>query len=250
VPFHVKPVRDRASGASIASLARRYQLSNPQASKLSLLLSLLTTDPYAPTAVRGLDRALDDHLADSLVALELDEVRSAGSIADIGSGAGLPGLPLAIVLPQAEVVLVESNGRKCEFIARAIGACGVDNAEVAWVRAEAWPEGQERFDLVTARALASLPIVAEYAAPLLRLGGAALAWRGRLDPAEDNAAARAATELGLEPCEPRRVEPYTGAANRHLQLLAKTTATPGRFPRRPGIARKRPLGGKPESEAP
>lgn len=203
---------------------------------------MLITDPHAPTSVRDPDRAVDDHLADALVALEVGEVKSATSIADIGAGAGIPGLPLAIARPEAEVVLVESSRRKCEFMARAIERCGVANAHIACVRAEAWPEGRERFDLVTARALAALPVVAEYAAPLLRLGGALLAWRGRRDRAEEAAAAQAGAELGFELGQTRRVVPYAGAANRHLQLLVKTAPTPARFPRRPGMARKRPLG--------
>ena len=132
---------------------------------------MLTRDPLAPTSMRDPTQALNDHLADSLVALELAEVRAASRIADLGAGAGLPGLPLAIALPSAEVDLVESNRRKCEFIARAAGACGLSNVEVVNRRAEEWPEGIGRFDLVTARALAPLPVVAEYAAPLLRIGG-------------------------------------------------------------------------------
>jgi 16S rRNA (guanine527-N7)-methyltransferase len=206
------------------------------------LLELLTTDPLAPTTVRDPSRALDDHLADSLVALELDEVRAAPRIADLGAGAGVPGLPLAIALPLAEVVLAESNRRKCEFISRAIDVSRVQNASVACVRAEDWPQGIDGFELVTARALAPLPIVAEYAAPLLREGGALLAWRGRRDASEEKAAAEAADELGLRMLEPRRVQPYRGAVNRHLQLMIKVAPTPARFPRRPGVARKRPLG--------
>jgi 16S rRNA (guanine527-N7)-methyltransferase len=248
VSFHVKPARRRPSAASIASLARGYELPDAAEVRLSVLMELLTTDPHAPTALRDSRRVFDDHLADSLVALELDEVRAAASIADIGAGAGLPGVPLAIALPGAEVTLIESNGRKCEFISRAIDACELDNARVACERAEAWPDGRARFDVMTARAVAAVPVVAEYAAPLLRVGGSLLVWRGRRDRDEEAAAARAADELGLEPREPRRVEPYPGAVNRHLQLLVKTRATPARFPRRPGMARKRPLGGRKEQE--
>jgi 16S rRNA (guanine527-N7)-methyltransferase len=100
-----------------------------------------------------------------------------------------------------------------------------------------------RCDLVTARALASLPVVAEYAAPLLRLGGTLIVWRGRRDPADEAAGARAAALLGLESLPPVQVQPYSGAVNRHLHPMLKVAATPARFPRRPGIARKRPLGG-------
>ena len=114
----------------IEALARSYGLDPTAEARLETLLEALTRDPLAPTSVRDPTQALNDHLADSLVALELAEVRAASLIADLGAGAGLPGLALAIALPSAEVDLVESNRRKCEFIARAAGACGVANAEV------------------------------------------------------------------------------------------------------------------------
>jgi 16S rRNA (guanine527-N7)-methyltransferase len=113
---------------------------------------------------------------------------------------------------------------------------------VVHARAEAWPAGAEAHDLVTARALAALPVVVEYAAPLLAEGGALVAWRGRRDPDAEAAATRAAAEVGLEPVEVRRVEPYSAARDRHLHVFRKTAPTPPRFPRRPGMARKRPLG--------
>lgn len=230
------------SGA-LAGLIERYSLSDLAGERLAALVELLSGDPAAATAVRDRDRVVDDHLADSLVALELPEVRAASSIADVGSGAGVPGLPLAIALAGARVALVESNGRKCAFIARAASACALTNATVVNARAENWDEGLERHDLVTARALAPLPVVAEYAAPLLRIGGALVAWRGRRDEAEEEAAARAAAILGLQPAPPLAVDPYPGARHRHLHVLHKVAPTPERFPRRPGVARKRPLGG-------
>jgi 16S rRNA (guanine527-N7)-methyltransferase len=182
-------------------------------------------------------------VADSLVALELDPVRVASRIADLGSGAGFPGLALAVALPDARVALVESAARKCAFLERAIAAAELPNADVVHTRAEAWPDGREAHDLVTARALAALPVVVEYAAPLLALGGALVAWRGRRDPAAESAAARAAGEVGLEAFEVRHVQPYPGARDRHLHVFRKAAPTPPRFPRRPGMARKRPLGG-------
>jgi 16S rRNA (guanine527-N7)-methyltransferase len=169
-------------------------------------------------------------------------LREARAVADLGSGAGLPGLPLAIALPGADFALVESTQRKCAFIERAITVCDVRNARAVNARAEAWPEGVGRFDAVTARALAPLAVVAEYAAPLLRLGGAAVVWRGRRDPADEAAAAAACAELGLEPSETRRVQPFPAAEHRYLHLMSKVMETPVRFPRRPGVAAKRPLG--------
>jgi 16S rRNA (guanine527-N7)-methyltransferase len=230
------------SRADIAGLAERFALDATMARQLEALLELTIEDPLAPTAIRGRRHALDDHLADSLVALELDAVRAAGTVADLGSGAGLPGLPLAIALPRAEVYLVEGSARKAEFAARAIRTCGVGNAHSVHARAEEWGEGVGRCDVVTARALAPLPVVAEYAAPLLRLGGLLVAWRGRRDTGEEAAAGRAAAELGLDVGAVRPVKPYPEARHRHLHLFSKVVDTPPAYPRRPGMARKRPLG--------
>ena len=226
----------------VAPLDARWGLEPPASERLAALLEVLDRDATAPTAVREPREAVDAHLADSLVALDLEVVRAATRIADLGSGAGFPGLSLAVGLPEARVALVESAARKCAFLERAIAAAGVPNSEVIHARAEAWPEGGEAHDLVTARALAALPVVVEYAAPLLAVGGTLVAWRGRRDPEAEAVAARAAAEVGLEPGEVRRVEPYPAARDRHLHVFRKTAPTPPRFPRRPGIARKRPLG--------
>lgn len=207
------------------------------------MVESVASDSEAPTTVTERAGILRDHLADSLVALDLSEVRGARAIADLGAGAGFPGLPLAIALPAARVSCVESNGRKCAFISRAAEACGAANAMAVHARAEDWAAGLGACDLVTARALAPLAVVAEYAAPLLAMGGWLVAWRGRRDDADEAAGAKAAAELGLEPGPVIAVEPYPGALHRHLHLMRKIAPTPDRFPRRPGMARKRPLGG-------
>jgi 16S rRNA (guanine527-N7)-methyltransferase len=235
--------------ARLSALAERHRIPARAVTQVRLLLELMTTDPLAPTTVRTPGRVLDDHLADSLVALEVDEVRNGSTAADLGSGAGFPGLPLAIALPGAEFTLMESNGRKCAFIEQAVELCAIGNVTVVNARAEAWPEGIGAFDLVLARALGPLAVVAEYGAPLLREGGALVVWRGRRDAGDEAAGARAARELGLEPRSPQRVAPYAAALNRHLQLMFKLAPTPDRFPRRPGVARKRPLGSAPSDRA-
>ena len=226
----------------LASLLERYSLPPRAGAQLAALAELLSKDPDAATTVRAPGRVHDDHLADALAGLELEQLRAASSIADLGSGAGVPGLPLAIALPHAQVTLVESNGRKHAFIERALSVCGIANAEAVHARAETWTEGRDGNDVVTARALAPLPVVAEYAAPLLRVGGALVVWRGRRDDLEEAAATRAASELGLQPSEPLAVNPYAQARHRHLHVMTKIAPTPARFPRRPGVARKRPLG--------
>lgn len=228
--------------SEIEGLARRYELGDDARACLATLLDLVVNDPQAPTTVRTPRGVLDDHLADSLVALELPEVRGARTIADIGSGAGFPGLPLAIALPSAEVTLIESSARKCRFLERGIAACQLSNARVVHARVEDLG-APAKYALATARALAPLPVVAEYAAPLLRVGGSLLAWRGQREPEDERAGAAAAAELGLEVHDPLAVRPYPAAERRNLHLMSKVMETPRRFPRRPGMARKRPLGG-------
>jgi 16S rRNA (guanine527-N7)-methyltransferase len=222
-------------------LVDAFGLAGEQRSQLEALLLALSADD-APTTVRDPLLAADVHLADSLVALELDLVRRAANIADLGSGAGFPGLPLAVALPAARVSLVESQRRKCSFLERALLAAGIENARVVWSRAEEWREGFGVQDVVVARALAGQAVVLEYAAPLLRLGGALVDWRGRRNADEERGAALAAAELGLRLLEIRRVEPYAEARDHHLHLYVKVAPTALRFPRRPGVARKRPLG--------
>lgn len=226
---------------AVAALAERFQLPPAGAVQLRALLSRLAEEPRAPTTVRTPAAAVGTHLADSLVALELPVVRAATRVADLGAGAGFPGLPLAIALPAAEVALVESNGRKCAYIRAAAEAAGVD-VEVVAERAESWAAGIGTRDLVTARALAPLAVLAEYAAPLLREGGVLVAWKGRRNPDEERAAALAADQLGLVLDEVRAVRPHPDVDHRHLHVLRKIAPTPPRFPRRPGMARKRPLG--------
>src|SRR5262249_8727964 len=161
--------------AGVRALAERYELPRGAEEKMLALILLLAEHDLAPTTVRDPVRVLDDHLADSLVALELPLVRAAGSIADLGSGPGFPGLPLSIARPASRVALVESNARKAEFLELAIRTSGAENAWGVHVRTEEWSDGLGALELVTARALAPLAVVAEYAAPLLRVGGALVA---------------------------------------------------------------------------
>ena len=111
-------------------------------------------------------------------------------------------------------------------------------------RAEEWAAagGGAAYDAVTVRAVAPLAVLVEYAAPLLRLGGVLVAWKGARDGGEEAAGAAASARLGLEARAVVRVEPFAGARDRHLHVFLKQTPTPEGFPRRPGVARKRPLG--------
>ena len=233
--------------AAIDVLASRHGLGGGQALALGRLVAALEAEHDPPTRLRAGVKAVEGHLADSLAALELREVRHARRVADLGAGAGFPGLALAVALPDATVDLVESSARKAEVIARLIRAAGLHNARAVPARAETWGAGEARatYDVVTARAVAAFPVVVEYAAPLLAPGGVLVAWRGARDPIQEAAGAGAAEEAGLRAEEVRRVVPFEGALHRHLHVLRKVGPTPERLPRRPGVAARRPLGSHP-----
>jgi 16S rRNA (guanine527-N7)-methyltransferase len=222
----------------------RHGVESGAVEPLRRLLDALQREPDPHTTVDPAD-AVDVHVADSLAALVVPELGKAGAIADVGAGSGFPGLPLALAIPRARVDLVESARRKSELIERLIEAAAIPNARAVNARAEDWAaaEGRAVYDVVCARALAPLPVVTEYAAPLLTEGGLLIAWKGRRDDAEEASARAAADQLGLEPQDILPVEPYPGSRDRHLHLYRKSRPTPDRYPRRPGMAAKRPLGG-------
>jgi 16S rRNA (guanine527-N7)-methyltransferase len=197
------------------------------------------------------ERAREVHVADSLSGLEVPDLARARRIADVGAGAGFPGLVLAVALPAAKVDLIESAGRKAAVIDRLIQAAKLSNARSVVARAEEWGRlpaplggGREAYEAVTARAVAALPVLVEYAAPLLRPSGVLVGWKGARSEEEELAGRGAAEEVGMAVEDVLRVEPFRGARDRHLHVYRKISPTPERFPRRPGMAAKRPLGGR------
>jgi 16S rRNA (guanine527-N7)-methyltransferase len=208
---------------------------------LARILELQATDPTASTTVRHVPDAVRVHVADALVALDLPYVLAATRIADLGSGAGWPGLALAAALPASHVSLVESQIRHCRYLEKAVEIGPLANVTVVNARAEAWPAGIGMHDLVTARALAALPVILEYAAPLLAEGGHFVAWKGAVSDEERRGGLAAAELLGLEPLPVLPVRPFPGARDHTLHPFRKIAPTPARFPRRPGMAAKRPL---------
>jgi 16S rRNA (guanine527-N7)-methyltransferase len=210
---------------------------------LETLLELLA-DPRAPVSPSSVRRGREVHIDDSLSGLELEPLAVAGRIADLGSGAGLPGLVLAACLPDARVDLIESVARKCEFLRGAAERMELENVTVVCERSEDWAggDGREAYDAVTARAVGSLATLAELASPLLREGGVLVAWKGARSPDEEAEAAGAAQRLAMETTDVRAVRPYAGSRDRHIHLLRKNGPTPNGLPRRPGMAAKRPFG--------
>jgi 16S rRNA (guanine527-N7)-methyltransferase len=234
-------------GERLTRLAARYDLDDHATATLARFLDLLEADPHAPTAVRDPAAAADVHLADSLSALPmLDRVLREGlpaHVADIGSGAGLPGIPVAVARPALRVDLVESTGRKCAFLREIVAELSLPHVAVCCARAEELPgqELRDAFGAVLVRAVAPLATLVEYAGPLVAQGGVLIAWKGRRDPEEERAGVLAGAEVGLDLVEVRHVSPYAESAARHLHLYRKVRPCPPRFPRRPGMARKKPL---------
>ena len=175
------------------------------------------------TALDNVAEARRVLLDDSLRGVELIS-RFDGPIVDVGSGGGVPGIPLAASLPEREVTLLEANGRKCDFLRE----WAPPNAHVLHGRAE--EQETDMFGVAVAKALAPPPVAAEWCLPLVRPGGAAVLWVG--PTADASQLARAAEQLGAE------------LAGEHdgLLVLSKLRPTPEGFPRRTGVARKRPLG--------
>jgi len=211
------------------------------------LLEALAAEPDPHTTVDP-EAALEVHVADSLSGLEVRELAAARRIADVGAGAGFPGLALAIALPRSQVDLIESAGRKTAVIDRLIQAAELGNARSITARAEDFARtpaalggGREAYDAVTARAVGPLAVLVEYAAPLLRVDGVLVAWKGARDPAEESAGAAAAEKVGMAVREVLPVQPYEASENRHLHVFRKLAPTSPEFPRRAGMARKRPL---------
>lgn len=204
------------------------------------LLARMAAEPQNLTAVRDLGLAVDRHLADSLAGLTVPALRAAGSLVDVGSGAGFPGLALAVARSALAVTLVESEGRKADWLVRA--SAGLRNVRVVGERSETLAARERAgFDVAVARALGPPPVALELCAPLVGPGGTVVLWRGLpSDPAAEEGLRSAAATLGLELAPAVPVTPFPGA-RRALQVATRVAPVPDRYPRRPGRAAARPL---------
>jgi 16S rRNA (guanine527-N7)-methyltransferase len=222
------------------------RLSRTQLSALSLYERELVdwNTRFNLTAIRDPQEIHVKHFLDSLTCLLAFRDASIGRLVDIGTGAGLPGIPIKIVYPKMQLTLVESVGKKAEFCRHVVKVLDLPGVEVVQQRAEILgqdPTYREQYDWAVARAVAVLPVLAEYLLPLVRVGGSMLAMKGESGPAEAHSADRALRVLGGHI---RQLVPVTlpgVAEERYLVVIDKVAATPSGYPRKVGKPAKHPL---------
>jgi 16S rRNA (guanine527-N7)-methyltransferase len=202
------------------------------------------------TAITEYEQVQIRHFSDSLSCLVA--IRQAGRLPegralrciDVGSGAGFPGIPIKIYCPQMNMVLLEATGKKVDFMANVIAHLGLKEIQAVKGRAEELanePLHREQYDLVLARAVAELPVLAEYTLPFCRLGGTVIAQKGVRAREEAHLAEYAVSMLGGQVRRVIPIELLGLAETRNLVVIEKTARTPEKYPRRPGMPAKRPL---------
>lgn len=200
------------------------------------------------TAITDEEGMVVKHALDSALALLVAPLRAGMRVLDVGTGAGFPGVPLKLMVPGIDLVLLDSLQKRCRFLEavseQVVAPLGGGTAEVVWGRAEEvgrQADYRECFDLVTARAVAELRVLAEYCLPFVRVGGQFLAMKGPGAQAEVEGAARAIRILGAEVKEVRSVSLPGGHGERTLILMGKTGDTPPQYPRKAGTPERKPL---------
>jgi 16S rRNA (guanine527-N7)-methyltransferase len=232
----------------LQSISWGVQLGRAQLSSFNTYADLLAKYSLANIiGTRSRDQIVLEHFIDSVSCFLLEDLQRRLHVIDVGSGAGLPGIPLAIVQPNLCVTLLEPTAKKVRFLEYAVATLGLQNTQVLHARAEevaTQPASRETFALATTRALASLPVILEYCAPLVRPGGVILAMKGRLPEEELSKGTVASQQLGAALREVREVESPVRSLQKERRLVVfdKVTTTHERFPRRVGLAKKRPLG--------
>ncbi|MBR3311752.1 MAG: 16S rRNA (guanine(527)-N(7))-methyltransferase RsmG [Solobacterium sp.] len=191
------------------------------------------------TAIKDPEEILEKHFIDSILPLTQTEI--SGSAADVGTGAGFPGLVWKIVKPELQVTLIEPTEKRCRFLREVIQNLKLKDIDVVNMRAEDYAKDhRETFDIVTARAVANLNVLCELCIPLIRIGGKFIAMKGAQALEEKNAAQKAAETLGARFAEARSASLPKGDTRTSL-IYIKDKATPAKYPRNYGQIKKKPL---------
>ncbi|WP_438317400.1 16S rRNA (guanine(527)-N(7))-methyltransferase RsmG [Candidatus Caldatribacterium sp. SIUC1] len=222
-------------------------LSEEQEERILLFVRLLNEANRSLnlTGFKTEEDILVEGILDSLTALALEDLVFVGeSLLDVGTGGGIPGIPLKIARPSLKLTMVEATAKKCRFLETTLRALGLEDVDVLCERAETLahhPSLRERFDLVTARALGSLREVLELTTPFLRCGGLAFYYKGREAEKEVEEARKALEVLHCSVRTLQEVAIPFRSRKTTLVLVEKKAPTPPSYPRRPGIPKKRPL---------
>lgn len=222
--------------AKTLGVALDGELGEQLARFLELLLT--TNQSFNLTAITDRHEAWHKHVLDSLTLVESLSARpDLRSIVDVGSGGGLPAIPLALALPDRSFTLLEATGKKARFLEEAARTLNLANVQVVETRAETYGRslGRERFDAATARAVARLPVLLELTLPLVRRGGVCFALKGAQAAQETQEAHRALALLGGQVSSLRRTDTGT------ILTIEKVGATPAKYPRKPGEPKRMPL---------
>lgn len=231
--------------------ALRIELDEVQQEKLLDFGAMLLAENEKQnlTAVRDPREVVSRHFLDSLAPLTVPAARErlcvpGARLIDVGTGAGFPGVPLAIALPELSCTLLDSLQKRIAFLENVRETLGLSNVNLLSARAEDAakdPEHREAYSLATSRAVADLAILSEYCLPFVRVDGAFLAYKGA-DCAEETERAASALQIlgGTTPCAESYTIPELEGIHA-LLLIEKTTSTPDKYPRRAGIPTKRPL---------
>jgi 16S rRNA (guanine527-N7)-methyltransferase len=199
---------------------------------------------YNLTAIRDSEGIRTKHFLDSLSCLMAMDGKTNGRLIDIGSGAGFPGIPLKIILPQLQLTLVDSVNKKTKFCLHIVKLLGLEKVEIIQARAEELgqdPNFREKFDWAMARAVAQLNTLVEYLIPLLKVGGVMVAQKGENGPAEAQSAEYATNLLGGHLRQLKQINLPGVVEERFLIVIDKVAVSPSKYPRRTGVPDKTPL---------
>ena len=197
------------------------------------------------TAIRTTEGIQSKHFLDSLSCMLAMRGKLPNRLIDIGTGAGFPGIPLKIIMPNMQLTLVESVRKKTDFCRHIVEKLGLEKVDIVQNRAEEMGQSsiyREKYDWAVARAVASLPVLVEYLLPLIKVGGSMLAQKGESGPAEAHACQKAVQVLGGAIRQVRLVQIPGIAEERYMVIIDKIAPTPPGYPRRIGLPARKPIG--------
>jgi 16S rRNA (guanine527-N7)-methyltransferase len=196
------------------------------------------------TAVTDENEFIKKHFIDSILCADFDELRNANTVIDVGTGAGFPGVPLALVFPDKQFLLIDSLNKRIKILREILKELEISNVSVLHTRAEDLAhnsEYREKFDICVSRAVANLSVLSEYCLPFINIGGFFIAYKGSDFEEELKSAKRAINILGGEIKDIRNKEFESFDLNHNMIILEKKRTTPAKYPRKAGIPTRTPL---------